>query len=449
MASVLATQTLPQPGSGGERVLGFSLTGIEGPVGKQTWDFAAGRCAIGTHKSNDLAVSDPMVSRFHCEIRVDIANSQIVDLGSKNGTSVDGVRVRDADIKHGSLVKVGQSVLRFELGNATHTKSLSPRTEFGSVVGHSTVMRALFDILERAAQSDATILLEGETGTGKGITAESIHEASPRRGKPFSVVDCASLPTHLLESELFGHERGAFTGAVSRRTGAFEAASGGTIFLDEIGELPLDLQPKLLRALEERQVRRVGGNALQNVDVRVIAATNRDLRREVNEGRFRSDLYYRLALIRVKVPALREHLEDIPLLVERLLATSHNATPEMAAVLRAPQFIETLQRASWPGNVRELRNHLESCLVLRQVVPFGEPEPLEPQQLSHSASSATDASLGYQEARLRSLLAWEAQYLRALLKKHDGDVEKAAEAAGISRAYIYRLLSRHGIRRGM
>jgi len=449
MASILATQTLPHAGPGGESVLGFSLAGIEGPVARQTWEFGAGRCAIGTHKSNDLALSDPMVSRFHCEIRVDLASSQIIDLGSKNGTAVDGVRVRDADIKHGSLIKVGQSVLKFELGNATHTKSLSPRTEFGTVVGHSTMMRAMFDLLERAAQSDATILLEGETGTGKGIAAESIHEASPRKGKPFCVVDCASLPTHLLESELFGHERGAFTGAVSRRIGAFGAAQGGTIFLDEIGELPLDLQPKLLRALEERQVRRVGDDTLHGVDVRVIAATNRDLRREVNEGRFRSDLYYRLALIRVKVPALREHLEDIPLLVERLLATSHNATPEMAAALRAPQFIETLQRAAWPGNVRELRNHLESCLVLRQVVPFGEPDQLAPQLLSTSASATTDASLNYQEARLRSHLVWEAQYLRALLKKHNDDVEKAAEAAGISRAYIYRLLSRHGIRRGV
>jgi DNA-binding NtrC family response regulator len=448
MASILATQTLPHTGPGGERVLGFSLTVVEGPAAKESFEFAAGRCAIGTHKSNDLALVDPMVSRFHCEIRVDISNSQITDLGSKNGTAVDGVRVRDADLKHGSLIKVGQTVLRLELGSATHARSLSPRTAFGSVVGHSTVMRGLFDLLERAAQSDATILLEGETGTGKGIIAESIHEASPKKGKPFCVVDCASLPTHLLESELFGHERGAFTGAVSRRVGAFEVADGGTIFLDEIGELPLDLQPKLLRALEERQVRRVGGNTLQTVDVRVIAATNRDLRREVNEGRFRSDLYYRLALIRVKVPALREHLEDIPLLVERLLATSHNATPEIAAALRAPQFIETLQRASWPGNVRELRNHLESCLVLRQVVPFGEPEKLEP-LLNAAPGAAVDASLSYQEARLRSLLAWEAQYMRALLKKHNDDIEKAAEAAGISRAYIYRLLSRHGIRRGV
>ena len=448
MASMLATQTLPHSGSGADRVQWFSLTGVEGPAPNQTWEYAAGRCAIGTHKSNDLPLNDPMVSRFHCELRVELASSQIVDLGSKNGTAVDGVRVRDADLKNGCLIKVGQTVLRFQLGSATQAKSLSPRIQFGLLVGHSTPMRALFDMLERAAQSDATILLEGETGTGKGITAESIHEASPRKDKPFCVVDCASLPSHLLESELFGHERGAFTGAVSRRKGAFEIADTGTIFLDEIGELPLDLQPKLLRALEERQIRRVGGNTLQSIDVRVIAATNRDLRREVNEGRFRSDLYYRLALIRVKVPALREHLEDIPLLVERLLALSHNPAPEVAAALRSPEFIATLQRAPWPGNVRELRNHLESCLVLRQVLPFGEPSQLAADLLDSTADSVPDVTLTYHEARLRSQLAWEAKYLRALIKLHDDDVEKAAEAAGISRAYIYRLLSRHGIRRG-
>ena len=447
MASILATQTLPHSGSGAERVQWFSLTGVEGTVDRQTWEFAAGKCAIGTHKSNDLVLNDPMVSRFHCELHVEPAHAQINDLGSKNGTTVDAVRVRDADVKDGCLIKLGQSVLRFNLGSAIHPKSLSPRNQFGAVVGHSLVMRALFDVLERSARSDATILLEGETGTGKGIIAESIHEASSRRDKPFCVVDCAALPSHLLESELFGHERGAFTGAVLRRIGAFEMADTGTIFLDEIGELPLDLQPKLLRALEERQIRRVGGNTLQGVDVRVIAATNRDLRREVNEGRFRSDLYFRLALIRVKVPALREHLEDIPLLVERLLTTSHNATPEMATPLRSPEFIASLQRAPWPGNVRELRNHLESCLVLRQVMPFGEPEAGEPHALE-PALAADDSALTYHEARLRSQLSWEAQYLRALLKRHGDDIEQAAQAAGISRAYIYRLLSRHGIRRG-
>ena len=448
MASILATQTLPHGASGWDRVLGFSVVGVEGPAAGQTWESAAGHCSIGTHRSNDLVLSDPMVSRFHCELHVDASTAKIVDLGSKNGTVVDSIRICDAFLKQGSIIKVGQSVLRFQLGGQTHPIGLSSLTEFGTVVGRSIVMRAMFSLLERAAQSDATILLEGETGTGKGIIAESVHDLSPRKNKPFCVVDCAALPANLLESELFGHERGAFTGAVARRVGAFEMAQGGTILLDEIGELPLELQPKLLRALEERQTRRVGGNAIQNVDVRVIAATNRDLRTEVNEGRFRSDLYFRLALIRVKVPALREHLEDIPLLVERLLGASRNASPEIAAVLRSPDFIASLQRATWPGNVRELRNHLESCLILRQILPFGESGHSAATQASFCSPAVADASLPYHQARLQSQIAWEAQYLQALLKQHDDNVEQAAQAAGISRAYLYRLLSRHGIRRG-
>ena len=446
MPSILATQTLPQGASGWDRVQGFSLVGVEGPAAGQSWESAEGRCSIGTHRSNDLVLSDPMVSRFHCELHVDAANARIVDLGSKNGTFIDGIRIRDAYVKQGSLVRLGQSVLRFQLAEQTHTIGLSSRTEFGAMVGRSIAMRAMFDVLDRAALSDATILLEGETGTGKGIIAESVHDFSPRKDKPFCVVDCAALPANLLESELFGHERGAFTGAIARRAGAFETAHEGTIFLDEIGELPLDLQPKLLRVLEEREIRRVGSNTVQEVNVRVIAATNRDLRAEVNEGRFRSDLYFRLALIRVKVPALRDHLDDIPLLVERLLATSRNATPEIAAILRSPDFIASLQRATWPGNVRELRNHLESCLVLRRVMPFGELRQATASQ--PQAPTCIDASLPYHQARLQSQMAWEAEYLRALLKQHDDNVEKAAEAAGISRAYIYRLLSRHGIRRG-
>ncbi len=446
MPSILATQTLPQGASSWDRVQEFSLVGVEGSAAGQSWESAGGRCSIGTHRSNDLVLSDPMVSRFHCELHVDAANARIVDLGSKNGTIIDGIRVRDAYVKQGSLIRLGQSVLRFQLAEQTHTIGLSPRTEFGAMVGRSIAMRAMFDVLDRAALSDATILLEGETGTGKGIIAESVHDFSPRKDKPFCVVDCAALPANLLESELFGHERGAFTGAIARRAGAFETAHEGTIFLDEIGELPLDLQPKLLRVLEEREIRRVGSNTVQQVDVRVVAATNRDLRAEVNEGRFRSDLYFRLALIRVKVPALRDHLDDIPLLVERLLATSHNATPEIAAILRSPDFIASLQRATWPGNVRELRNHLESCLVLRRVMPFGELRQAPTGQ--PQTPTGIDANLPYHQARLQSQMAWEAEYLRALLKQHDDNVEQAAQAAGISRAYIYRLLSRHGIRRG-
>ncbi len=443
MPSPQVTQTLPHGAGPWELLHGCSMVVVEGPAVGQSFSLSAAQSSIGTHASNDVVLEDPTVSRFHCELRITAGNAWLVDLGSKNGTVVDGVRVREAELKQGSLVRLGHSVLRYQLGAERVPVSLSPRTEFGAVVGRSPTMRALFELLERAAPTDATILLEGETGTGKGVIAESIHEQSPRRGQPFLVVDCGALPANLLESELFGHERGAFTGAVARRVGAFEAASGGTIFLDEIGELPLELQPKLLRVLEERQIRRLGSNLVQAVDARVVAATNRDLRSEVNEGRFRSDLYFRLALIRVRVPALREHVEDIPLLVERLLQTSRNSSVSSAKALRAPDFLAGLQRNSWPGNVRELRNHLESCLVLGQVVPAsGVAEP--PRELAQ----VEDGCLGYHEARLKSQVAWEGRYLRALLAAHDDNVDRAAQTAGISRAYLYRLISRHGIRRG-
>ncbi len=440
------TQTLHFCADSWDRIQGYSVVGVEGPDAGKRIDSPADRCSMGTHDSNSLKLHDPMVSRFHCELQVEAETARILDLDSKNGTFVDGVRVREAYLRHGSLLKLGQSVLRFELAGTPHPIRVSSKYEFGALVGQSLAMRSLFDVLERAAPSDSTILLEGETGTGKGITAESIHDLSPRRDQPFTVVDCGAIPANLLESELFGHERGAFTGAVARRIGAFEAANGGTIFLDEIAELPLELQPKMLRALDARKIHRVGANTVQPVDVRVVAATNRDLRKEVNAGRFRADLYFRLAVIHLRVPALREHPEDIPLLVDRMLKTSNHTSEPIVTMLRSPGFIASLQRATWPGNVRELRNLIERCLVLQQALPFGGGE--KQQKLVPSPNAlAGDPDQPYHQARLQSQMYWEREYLRHLLSHHDDNVDQAAEAAGISRAYLYRLLSRHGIRR--
>ncbi|HZO13867.1 MAG TPA: sigma 54-interacting transcriptional regulator, partial [Polyangiaceae bacterium] len=281
---------------------------------------------------------------------------------------------------------------------------------------------------------DAVVLLEGDTGTGKELAAESIHDESTRRDQPFLVVDCASIPSDLLESELFGHERGAFTGASATREGAFEAATGGTIFLDEIGELPLELQPKLLRALERKQVKRVGSNRYTTVDVRVVAATNRNLRREVNERRFRSDLYYRLAVIEIRLPSLRERFDDLPLLVDQLLAS-------MGAVdhpdLRSPAFLEELGRHAWSGNIRELRNYLERCLVLRSRAPL-ENEAAEP--------LLPDAGQPLKTARERWNRALERRYVEEVLRRCGDNVAAAARAAEVDRMYFYRLLWRHGLR---
>jgi DNA-binding NtrC family response regulator len=252
------------------------------------------------------------------------------------------------------------------------------------------------------------------------------------------VVDCSALPANLLESELFGHEKGAFTGATGRRIGAFEEANHGTLFLDEIGELPQDLQPKLLRVLEQRQIRRIGSNQYLPVDVRVVAATNRDLRAQVNEGHFRSDVYYRLAVVKIALPPLRERLEDIPLLVERFKSRL-SVDEETAARLFTPDFLSRLGRATWPGNVRELRNFLERCVVMQQSLPLQEAE-------GERTGFRVDASRSYAEAKQSVVLEFERRYVKALLEAHGGNVSKAARAAEMDRPYLYKLLHRHGFK---
>jgi DNA-binding NtrC family response regulator len=267
------------------------------------------------------------------------------------------------------------------------------------------------------------------------VAAESIHQESTRAAGPFVVIDCSAIPRELLESELFGHERGSFTGATQRRTGAFEEAHGGTVFLDEIGELPLQLQPKLLRVLEAREVRRVGATSVTPIDVRVIAATNRDLRGEVNGARFRSDLYFRLAVLKVALPPLRSRPDDLPALVDHFLVQL-GAARHTAEALRAPEFQARLAAAAWPGNVRELRNYLERCLVFEEPPPIGE----------GADAPGSIADLAYEEARRRAVAEFERAYVEALLAKHGGKVALAARAAGIDRVYLYRLMRRHGVR---
>jgi two-component system, NtrC family, response regulator GlrR len=300
---------------------------------------------------------------------------------------------------------------------------------FGLLVGRSPSMLAVFDLLERAAANDVTVLLEGETGTGKEIAAESIHRRSRRRAGPFVVFDCSAVPPDLIESELFGHEKGAFTGAVTAREGAFKRAAGGTIFLDEIGELGSELQPKLLRALERSEVKPVGGDRYTRVDVRVVAATNRNLRTEVEARRFRADLYYRLAVVVVELPPLRERLADLPLLIECILRSLGR---EDECQLRDPQWLAELRRHSWPGNVRELRNHVERVLALGENRPPALERPTADGLFSLPLRTACRE--------------FERHYLEEMLRLHGGSVSAAARAAQMDRAFFYRLLRRHGLR---
>ena len=418
----------------------FRLTVVEGgPRANQTAESSSDRCSIGFHPSNDLNIEDPTVSRFHCEIRLDGMGARVIDLNSRNGTTVDGVLAMDAFLRSGSLLNLGRVTVRFDFVNEANRLPLSDKTEFYGMFGASVAMRTAFALMERAAQTDLTVLLDGETGTGKGKAAEAIHQASNRRSQPFVVVDCGAIPANLLESELFGHEKGSFTGATERRIGAFEEAASGTIFLDEIGELPADLQPKLLRVLESREIRRVGSNVHKKVDVRVIAATNRDLRAEVNQARFRSDLYFRLAVVRIQLPSLRQRPEDLPLLAAEILRNAGAQGPA-ADALKTPEFMATLQRSAWPGNVRELRNYIERCLVFQDALPAPDASP------EHSGGIHIDARLPYQEARRRALDDFERSYCEALLRLHQGKVSQAAQAANVDRVYLYKLLRRHNLK---
>ncbi|MBW2526940.1 MAG: sigma 54-interacting transcriptional regulator [Deltaproteobacteria bacterium] len=438
-----ATEQLTRVAQLAPAVQVLQLVGVEGPAAGTEARSTGERFSIGSDQSNDLVVDDSTASRFHCEIVVGPRGAWLRDLGSRNGTVLDGVPIVEAGLREGSLIQLGRSTLRLHIGDERQALPLSERHELGTLVGESVPMRTLFALMERAAETEATVLVQGETGTGKESVAETIHRLGPRRDQPFLVVDCAALPPNLLESELFGHERGAFTGADVRRIGVFEEADGGTVFVDEIGELPLELQPRLLRVLERREIRRLGSNQHRKVNVRVVAATHRDLRAQVNEGRFRADLYFRLAVLRLSIPPLRERPEDIAILADRLLADL-GADPPARAELLDRSMIARLQRGVWPGNVRELRNYLERCMVMESAAPLSERAP---EAGAASQALSVDPSVPYSEAKRRLLDQFERQYLTSLLEAHAGNVSAAARAAGMDRVYVYKLLRKHAIRR--
>jgi DNA-binding NtrC family response regulator len=417
----------------------FRLVVVEGPGGPQQVQSTGAACSVGSHPSNDLILNDSTVSRFHCEVRVGPLGATVKDLGSRNGTSVDGVGVVEGFLRDGSTLRLGGCTVRFELESGQLHIDASTATTFGSLVGVSLPMRVTFAQLERAAKSDITVLLEGETGTGKEGAAKAVHDGSRRRDGPFVVIDCSALPANLLESELFGHERGAFTGAETTRIGAFEEADGGTVFLDEVGELPADLQPKLLRVLESKEVRRLGSNALKRTDVRVLAATNRDLRVEVNAGRFRPDLYFRLNVLHVQLPSLRRRPDDLPVLAEHFLAAS-GASDEVRRQICTPAFFANLNAFAWPGNVRELRNYLERCLLFEAPLPVGGPRAVgaEPAQAELARS--------FSVAKQHAIERFEQRYVEALLAAHGGKVAQAAAAANMDKAYLYRLIRRYQLK---
>jgi len=412
----------------------------DGPDAGRMVELPGPEVQIGTGRDCDLVLADPTVSRRHVTLRIERAGIRIIDAGSRNGTTVDGLRVLDAYARSDSLIVVGGTTLQLRLLADTVDLPLSTRTRFGGLLGASVAMRRVFAFLERLAATDTTVLIEAETGAGKELVAEALHDESPRSGGPFIVFDCSAVSANLMESELFGHMRGAFTGATVDRIGAFEAADGGTIFLDEIGELPLELQPKLLRVLERLEVRRVGANAPRQVDVRILAATNRLLEKEVDAGRFREDLFYRLAVVRVAVPPLRERLEDIAMLVEHF--AQEEARRGQAPVTLHDATIRGFMTQAWPGNVRELRNAVRRAVSLG--VPSAEAAPSAP--LAVPGAIAIDVDVPLKIARDRMIDTFEELYLAEALRRTGGNVSRAAELAGVNRKFVQRAMKRLGLR---
>lgn len=420
-------------------VVSGSLQGQEFVVDKDVF-------TIGAGTGNDLLIPDATVSRRHCELHYTDAGYVIKDLGSTNGTVVQGVHVNEAVMNVSTEFQLGETKIIFCPLRESAEYNLSDNEAFGSLLGQSSGMRRIFYLAEKYAPTDASILIEGETGTGKEVLAEEIHKHSKRSKKPFVVIDCAALAKDIIESELFGHKKGAFTGANTERIGAFEHADGGTVFLDEIGELSPELQPKLLRVLEKKEIRRVGSNEVRGINVRIISATNRKLESEVNSGRFREDLYFRLSVVHLDIPPLRRRKEDISILVKKFLREFNRQ--DLADDASLDKSLEALRNHNWPGNVRELRNLIElstydgrktgdisALLCLGNVKAYEEQTRID-----------VSAERPFKEMKNELINHFEKDYIADLLEKNEGNISKASREADIERAYLKRLMKKYGLK---
>jgi len=428
---------------------------VEGGSKGTKLDLDQKRITVGKREGNDLVVDDRAVSRNHIEIVPEEDSYLLRDLGSTNGTFVNETKIREAFLVPGDVIRIGSSRLEFIAFDEKIRIEPSEKTVFGPLLGRSRKMRQIIGLLERISPTTSTVIIEGETGSGKDVVARAIHEHSTRKDKPFVIFDCSAVAENLIESELFGHIKGSFTGAISTRKGAFEEANGGTIFLDEIGELSLELQPKLLRALEHRQIKKVGSNDTVNIDLRVICATNRNLRKEVADGNFREDLYYRMSVVKIFVPPLRERPDDIELLVEHFLNNSDFNKKEDGSLhinRVEDDALKMLTRYQWPGNARELVN------VLERVTPLITADSIKGQDLAYvfqelerEEEEVTDKlpeinlGLPFKEAKQKVIAVFERDYLSALLRRNNYNISKTAREAGIDRKHIRNLLKKYGI----
>jgi DNA-binding NtrC family response regulator len=422
-----------------------TLRVLDGPDRGLEIELPQAGVVIGTERTCDVVLTDTFVSRRHCTVAPTPKGFAITDLGSSNGTVIDGVAVGKVVAPPGVALRIGKTLLQLMPADEVVDIPPSQNEHFGALYGGSIAMRQVFAILERASKSTAPVLFLGESGTGKELMARGVHDNSPRRDGPFVVFDCGASTETLIESDLFGHTKGAFTGAASDRVGAFAAANGGTLFLDEIGDLPVALQPKLLRMLEAGEVVPLGGRKSEKYDVRVVAATHRDVFAEVARGGFRGDLYYRLAVVEVHVPPLRQRSGDLKRLIEMFLEKAGAA--ELAKQVSGPA-LERLQRYHWPGNVRELRNVITRAVALAgpdddfQSLPF----VLRPTAAAPDADVSFKADKPFHEAKDALIARFEREYLEDLVKRADGNLSQAARIAGLERKFLYKLLDRAGLR---
>ena len=426
---------------GGTGRIRCQLVVIDGPDRGRACRLGAAPVAIGTDAGCDLVLSDDRVSGKHLTVEPVESRFVVKDLGSTNGTYYEGSRITEVTVPAGTTLLAGRTALRIEPEAQPLDLPPSQARRFGELVGESLAMREVFAVLERVAASDATLLVEGETGTGKELVARAVHDASPRRRGPFVAVDCGALPEGLLESELFGHVRGAFTGAANARSGMLVRADGGTLFLDELGRISPTLQARLLRVLEERVVRPLGGDTERAVDVRVIAASCDDLDAEVAAGRFRPDLLYRLAVVRVALPPLRTRREDIPLLVRDLLRRRGLADEPPSG-----PGLDRLTAHGWPGNVRELRNVIDRAIALApgaqrfaDLLIRIDASPLAGESL------AIRSDLPYAEAKAAVLHDLERRYVADVLARTDGNLSAASRESGIDRKQLRAMARKHGL----
>lgn len=430
------------PGQGGGAC---QLVVVEGPDSGRAINLLSGdrETLVGSGSDCHLVLKDDRVSRRHLGVRDGGGQFAVRDLGSKNGTLYEGSLITEVRVGPGATFKLGRSFVRIQPRPQPLDLLPSQSRRFGDLVAESLTMREIFAVLDLAAGSDVTVLIEGETGTGKELTARALHEKSARRAGPFVAIDCGALPETLLESELFGHVRGAFTGAAQSRAGAFQRASGGTIFLDELGAIPLAVQARLLRVLEERTVRPVGADQEKRVDVRIVAASPMDLTTRVAEGSFRPDLFYRLSVVRVVLPPLRARREDIPVLVDEMMRRRGLGSGKVAG----PNY-DRLVSHTWPGNLRELRNVLDRAIALSPgATSFAELRiNISPQAAEEGLAIRSD--LPYAEAKAAVLDTFERRYLRDVLTRCSGNISAASRESGIDRKHLRGLLRKHGLLAG-